>query len=59
MEQHGIPTARAGTFAEAQPAKVFAEGLGGRIRRLARCKNCKYGVAENERFSFNSAVLEE
>jgi phosphoribosylamine--glycine ligase len=30
MRQHGIPTARAETFSAAQPAKAFAEALGGR-----------------------------
>jgi phosphoribosylamine--glycine ligase len=30
MEKYGIPTARAGTFSEAPPAKAFAESLGGR-----------------------------
>src|SRR5271154_5793518 len=30
MEKHGIPTARAGTFADAKPAKSFAASLGGR-----------------------------
>ena len=30
MAQHGIPTARSGTFSEAQPAKDFAKSLGGR-----------------------------
>src|SRR3954464_6013168 len=30
MERHGIPTARAGTFSEAGPAKAFAESLGGK-----------------------------
>ena len=30
MEQHGIPTARSGTFTEAGKAKDFAESLGGR-----------------------------
>ena len=30
MEQHGIPTARAGTFSDARAAKAFAESLGGR-----------------------------
>src|SRR5689334_8900315 len=30
MEKHGIPTARAGTFAEAKEAKRFAAALGGR-----------------------------
>ncbi len=30
MERHGIPTARAGTFTEAAPARAFAASLGGR-----------------------------
>ncbi|MGN6643982.1 MAG: phosphoribosylamine--glycine ligase [Verrucomicrobiota bacterium] len=30
MEEHGIPTARSGTFSEAEPAKAFAASLGGR-----------------------------
>ena len=30
MEEHGIPTARSGTFADAAEAKRFAESLGGR-----------------------------
>jgi phosphoribosylamine---glycine ligase len=30
MERHGIPTARAGTFAEPQPAREFAAELSGR-----------------------------
>jgi len=30
MEKYGIPTARAGTFAAARPAKAFAETLGGK-----------------------------
>src|SRR5215475_9129113 len=30
MEKHGIPTARAGTFAEAKSAKAFAAALEGR-----------------------------
>jgi phosphoribosylamine---glycine ligase len=30
MEKHGIPTARAGTFADAQSAKAFAASLDGR-----------------------------
>ncbi len=30
MERHGIPTAAAGTFSEAEPAKAFAASLGGR-----------------------------
>jgi phosphoribosylamine--glycine ligase len=30
MDRHGIPTARAGSFAEAEPAVRFAESLGGR-----------------------------
>jgi phosphoribosylamine--glycine ligase len=30
MEKHGIPTARAGTFEDAQAARRFAESLGGR-----------------------------
>ncbi len=30
MEKHGIPTARAGTFTMAGPAKAFAESLGGK-----------------------------
>ncbi len=30
MERHGIPTARAGTFTDAKPAKHFAASLGGR-----------------------------
>lgn len=30
MERHGIPTARSGTFTEAQPAKEFASSLNGR-----------------------------
>ena len=30
MEQHGIPTARAGTFEDAASAKKFAESLGGK-----------------------------
>ncbi len=30
MEQHGIPTARAGTFSDAAAAKKFAAALGGR-----------------------------
>jgi phosphoribosylamine--glycine ligase len=29
MEAHGIPTARSGAFAEAEPAKAFAASLGG------------------------------
>src|SRR3954462_15160361 len=29
-ERYGIPTARAGTFMEAGPAKAFAESLGGK-----------------------------
>src|SRR5215475_14521185 len=29
MERHGIPTARAGTFDEAEAAKAFAVALGG------------------------------
>ncbi|MGA2863798.1 MAG: phosphoribosylamine--glycine ligase [Verrucomicrobiota bacterium] len=30
MERHAIPTARAGTFAQPEPAKAFAASLGGR-----------------------------
>lgn len=30
MEKYGIPTARAGTFSNAKPAKAFAASLGGR-----------------------------
>ena len=30
MEEHGVPTARSGTFADADAAKKFAESLGGR-----------------------------
>ena len=30
MEKYGIPTARAGTFSEAGPARAFAESLGGK-----------------------------
>jgi phosphoribosylamine--glycine ligase len=30
MEKHGIPTAQAGTFEDAAPARRFAESLGGR-----------------------------
>ena len=30
MERHGIPTARAGNFTEAAPARAFAAALGGR-----------------------------
>ena len=30
MEKHGIPTSRAGTFADSQAAKNFAASLGGR-----------------------------
>ena len=30
MERHGIPTARAGTFSAAEPARKFADELGGR-----------------------------
>ena len=30
MEKYGIPTARAGTFSVAEPAKAFAAGLGGK-----------------------------
>jgi phosphoribosylamine---glycine ligase len=30
MEKYGIPTARAGTFSNAKPAKTFAASLGGR-----------------------------
>ena len=30
MERYGIPTARSGTFEDAEPAKVFAASLGGR-----------------------------
>ena len=30
MERHGIPTARAGTFTEAKPAREFAASVGGR-----------------------------
>src|SRR4051812_7267100 len=30
MERYGIPTAQAGTFTEAGPAKAFAESLGGK-----------------------------
>ncbi|HEY9509573.1 MAG TPA: phosphoribosylamine--glycine ligase [Verrucomicrobiae bacterium] len=30
MERYGIPTARSGMFAEAAPAKAFAQSLGGR-----------------------------
>ena len=30
MEKHGIPTARSGTFATAEPARAFAASLGGR-----------------------------
>jgi phosphoribosylamine--glycine ligase len=29
MERHGIPTARSGAFAQPEPAKAFAESLGG------------------------------
>ena len=59
MEKHGIPTARAGTFSDAEKAKSFAASLGGRCAVKADGLALGKGVLLCSRLAEADAAIDE
>ena len=59
MEKHGIPTARAGTFTDAEKAKSFAASLGGRCAVKADGLALGKGVLLCSRLAEADAAIDE